>query len=484
MHFRHEQQRPSPSPPTQAVILAGGRGTRLLPLTAALPKPMLAVEGRPFLEYLIGMLRDQGITRVLLLLGYLPEPIVAHFGDGGRFGVAIEYLTSDVDDDTGRRLWLARDRVDPEFLLLYCDNYWPLDLADLWRSYRERGCLAQVVAYRNADGYTRSNLRVGGDGRVEVYDRARQAQGLNGVDIGFILLRREVLDMLPEGANVSFEAEVYPRLVAAGHLAAVVSDHRYYSIGSHDRLELTAAFLRRRPTIFLDRDGTLNRRPPPGDYVLDWRDWSWLPGSLDALRRLSDAGWRILVVTNQPGIGRGMLAPATLDGIHARMLAEARAHGGIIDDILVCPHDRDEGCGCRKPAPGMLIEAQRRFHIDLSRTPLIGDDERDGMAAAAAGCPYHVLEERENLHDCVERLLDGRWAGPWQDNTVSRKSSDLRETEPASCRRHAFGMTRAGANAPKAKAGGRAAIERGIVESPGTFDDAYKSSMETSCRDR
>jgi D-glycero-D-manno-heptose 1,7-bisphosphate phosphatase len=399
------------APPTQAVIFAGGLGSRLRPLTDTLPKPMLRFDGRPFLEYLIGALREQGVRRVLLLLGYLPEVIQDYFGDGSQFGVEIDYQVSAVEDDTGRRLWLARQRLDPHFLLLYCDNYWPLDLAAMWRCYRQSGCQAQVTVYRNRDGYSRSNLRISGDGRVVLYDKSRQAEGLEGVDIGFLLLRRDVVDMLPAGGNASFEKEVYPRLVAARALSAFVTDHRYYSVGSLERLPVTAEFLRCRPTIFLDRDGTLNRRMPPGEYVRSWHTWEWLPGALQALALLHRAGWRTLVVTNQPGIARGHLTMAALEDIHRHMRDEAEAAGGMIEAVLVCPHGWDENCDCRKPRPGMLFQAQHHYHLDLTRTPLIGDDERDGAAAAAAGSPYHVLADGESLLEPVCRLLKGDWAG-------------------------------------------------------------------------
>src|SRR6185369_6652215 len=98
--------------PDQAVILAGGRGTRLLPLTISRPKPMILFHGRPFLEYLIDQLREQGFRRILLLLGYLPEIIMDYFGDGRRFGIQMDYHVTSVDDETGARLRSARDRID------------------------------------------------------------------------------------------------------------------------------------------------------------------------------------------------------------------------------------------------------------------------------------------------------------------------------------------------------------------------------------
>ena len=101
--------------PTQAVILAGGRGTRLAPLTDTCPKPMIQFHGKPFLEYLIEMLKEQGFRRILLLLGYLPEVIQEYFGDGSRWGVSIEYSISPVEDDTGLRVKLAQPKIEPVF---------------------------------------------------------------------------------------------------------------------------------------------------------------------------------------------------------------------------------------------------------------------------------------------------------------------------------------------------------------------------------
>ncbi|HZD39283.1 MAG TPA: nucleotidyltransferase family protein, partial [Terriglobales bacterium] len=109
--------------PRQAVILAGGRGTRLRPLTDTRPKPMVEICGKPFLEYQIEQLRQQGFERVLLLLGYLPEVVKDYFGNGHRWGVEIEYAVTAVDDETGKRVKLAEPLLDSCFLLLYCDNY-------------------------------------------------------------------------------------------------------------------------------------------------------------------------------------------------------------------------------------------------------------------------------------------------------------------------------------------------------------------------
>ena len=392
------------SPPKQAVILAGGKGTRLLPLTATTPKPMILIRDIPFLEHLITSLRNQGIRRILLLLGYLSNKIVDYFGDGNRFDVEISYNISPIEDETGMRLKRAIDKIENIFLFLYCDNYLPFSYKHMWHVFCEQSVPAMVTVYDNADGYSKSNIRISPDGRVEVYDITRTAKNLQGVDIGYMIIERDILNLIPEG-NVSFEKTVYPQLVQDHRLHAYLTYHRYYSVGDFRRLPMTEVFFQRNPAILIDRDGVLNRKMPLGQYVCSWADWEWLDGSLKALKLLHERGYKTILISNQAGIGRGLMTENDLDVIHARMKREAQAAGGTIDAIYVCAHHWDEDCFCRKPKPGMLFMAQKDFHLDLSRTTFIGDDERDGIAAKAAGARWAKVDENQSLYDITRAML-------------------------------------------------------------------------------
>jgi histidinol-phosphate phosphatase family protein len=395
----------TPERPRQAVILAGGRGTRMRPVTDSRPKPMVEFHGRPFLEYLVEMLRDQGFERVLMLLGYLPEVIQDHFGDGSAFGMEVDYSVTSPDDLTVSRVQVVRDRIEKSFLLLYCDNYWPMRMDDMWRRFRELEVPAMVTVYANRDDY-----RPGKDtvlvehGYVRAFDKTKTVSGLRGVEISYAILTRPVLDLLPAEDEL-FELALYPQLARRGELGAYLTDHRYYSAGSLERLPITARFLARRPAVILDRDGTLNHRPPKARYVTRPNEFRWLPGSLEALRLLAEHGYRVVVVSNQAGIGRGAMTEADLAAIHRKMLYEAEQAGGRVHAVYHCPHDWDEGCDCRKPAPGMLFRAQHELDLDLTRTPFIGDDERDAQAADAAGCPAQLVSHEVSLLDLVQRLL-------------------------------------------------------------------------------
>jgi histidinol-phosphate phosphatase family protein len=202
-----------------------------------------------------------------------------------------------------------------------------------------------------------------------------------------------------------FEDAVYPELTRRHELHTFWSEHRYYSVGGHERLPLTKEFLARRPAVILDRDGVLNERPPRAEYVLRADDVRWLPGALESLRLFADAGWRVIVVSNQAGVARGVMTAEAVDAVNEHMRREAEASGGRIDAFYYCPHGWDEGCACRKPRPGLLFQAQRDFQLDLTRTAFVGDDERDREAAVAAGCRPVLLSDDLTLLDATHELL-------------------------------------------------------------------------------
>jgi D-glycero-D-manno-heptose 1,7-bisphosphate phosphatase len=390
--------------PRQAVIVAGGRGSRLGPLTELRPKPMIEVHGRPFLEYLIALLREQGFNEVWLLLGYLPDVVRDYFGDGRGFGLHIRYSITPAEALTVARLKAARSHLDRHFLLMYCDNYWPMVFEPMWRRFVASRAQAMVTVYANKDGYTSDTVKLGPGGYVEMFDRSRTAADLKGTEISYAILGRDLIDSLPSRDQLIEEA-LYPPLAARHELLANVTEHRYYSIGSPDRLSLTEIFLARRPAVILDRDGVLNRRAALGHYVVDVTGFVWLPGALEALRMLREAGYRVIVVTNQAGMARGDVTAEALESIHQTMRTQARAAGGAIDAIYHCPHDWYAGCECRKPRPGLLFQAQRDFALDLTRTYFLGDDERDMQAAAAAGAPGLLVTEDASLLIQTRRLI-------------------------------------------------------------------------------
>jgi histidinol-phosphate phosphatase family protein len=137
---------------------------------------------------------------------------------------------------------------------------------------------------------------------------------------------------------------------------------------------------------FLDRDGVINRKADGDDYITRWEDFHFLPGVADGIKLLNRAGWSVIVISNQRCVAKGLLSVENLEAIHRRMSQELGAAGAKIDGIYYCPHEKDAGCNCRKPEPGMLLEAAKEHQIDLQSSWMIGDSETDIEAGRRAGC--------------------------------------------------------------------------------------------------
>jgi D-glycero-D-manno-heptose 1,7-bisphosphate phosphatase len=141
--------------------------------------------------------------------------------------------------------------------------------------------------------------------------------------------------------------------------------------------------------IILDRDGTINE--DRDDFVKSPEEWIPIPGALEAIARLNHAGWHTVVVTNQSGLGRGLFDMATLNAMHLKMNQMLAKVGGRIDAVFFCPHTPEEGCDCRKPLPGLMLQVGERYGLNLKDVAVVGDSMRDLQAGVSAGCPTHLV---------------------------------------------------------------------------------------------
>lgn len=387
----------------QAVILAGGQGVRMRPFTLTTPKPMIPIYGKPFLEYIINSLKENGIEEVIILTGYLHEKIEYYFKDGEKFGLKIKYSFSPVDNETGTRIRKAKNFLDDTFLLLYSDNYWPLELDQLFKFYKKMDTQALITVYSNIDNYTKNNTLINDRGLVEVYDKSRKTPGLNGVDIGFFILNKKVLNLFPQ-ENFSFEKIILPQLVAKKQLAGFLTYHKYYGLSNLERIPVIEEFFKPKKVILLDRDGVINKKAPKAEYVKNWEEFEFLPGAIDALKLLTEKKYEIIIISNQAGIGRRVMTEEDLKQIHEKFLEICRQEGVNIKGIYYCPHDWDEGCFCRKPKPGMLFKAANDHNFDLTKAIFIGDDERDEQAGKAADCKTILIQRGQSLLDVIGSL--------------------------------------------------------------------------------
>ncbi len=220
----------------QAVILAGGLGTRLGDLTSATPKVMLPFDGKPFLHHVIRLLSNQGIRDLVICTGYLGEKVRDFFGDGHSAGVNIQY--SEEGEKllgTGGALKQALNLLGSYFLVLNGDTYLPIDYHEVEKEYSRAGCKAMVVVYNKMDTLVENNIAIDSHKVVVRYDKKGVSPGLDYVDAGAIMLRKEALDYIPEGIPISLEDGVYRPLVERGELAAFITEQRFYDIGTPEQ---------------------------------------------------------------------------------------------------------------------------------------------------------------------------------------------------------------------------------------------------------
>jgi D-glycero-D-manno-heptose 1,7-bisphosphate phosphatase len=224
----------------QAVIFAGGRGERLRPLTDHLPKPMAPVNGVPFLDYLVKTLDDAGVRKILFLLGYRAETIVNRYGKYLPCGIQVEYSIGTPEDLTGRRLLNAHSYLDDRFLLLYGDNYWPIEIEEMTTLFENNDAPAMTTVFSNKQGTAEygweNNVEVGKEAFVIEYDKKRASKKLNGVDIGYFMIEKKILDPDTPG-NISFEETILASLAKEGKLLAHVTDRQYYYITNMENLK-------------------------------------------------------------------------------------------------------------------------------------------------------------------------------------------------------------------------------------------------------
>jgi D-glycero-D-manno-heptose 1,7-bisphosphate phosphatase len=161
--------------------------------------------------------------------------------------------------------------------------------------------------------------------------------------------------------------------------------------------------------IILDRDGTINE--DRDDYVKSAEEWVPIPGALEAIARLNQAGWNTVIATNQSGLGRGLFDMAALNAMHAKMNTMLAKLGGRIDAVFFCPHIPDEPCECRKPMPGLFVQIGERFSADLSTVPVVGDSLRDLQAGVAVGCRPHLVRTGKG------RLTEAAHVEQWVPDT-------------------------------------------------------------------
>jgi histidinol-phosphate phosphatase family protein len=389
-----------PAQPTQLVILAGGKGTRLREVIGDLPKPLARIDGKPVLEHQIEWARREGIDRILFLTSYQSQLIAEYFGDGSKWGVEFDYVVDEKPLGTAGATCAAFDRLAEEFVLLYGDAILEVNLDRMIRYHQKFA--ADVTLFVHPNDHPQDSDLVELDEerrvrRIHGYPRPPGNPVRNLVNAGLCIVKRQALAPFRGREVCDLGKQVFPEMVDSGVRVFGYPSREYIKdMGTPARLELVSRHYREGriaaqrsgnalPAVFLDRDGTLIRHVDqlnkPGQVQL-------LPGVGVAIKRINDSLFLAVVVTNQPVIARGECSLEQLDSIHAAMEWEIAKSSAHLDAIYFCPHHPDAGypgerldlkidCACRKPKDGMVRQAVADLEIDLARSWIIGDSRTD-----------------------------------------------------------------------------------------------------------
>ena len=393
----------------QAVVLAGGLGTRLGRLTEQEPKPLLDVAGRPFLDWFLANLERYQLDSILVLAGHRGAQI-DDFVRNRRCGVPTSVSIEREPQGTGGALLQVQDQLAPEFLMLNGDSLFDFNYLDL--TVRDtRHSLAALGLRHVPDASRFGAVRL--DGNAVIAFGEKQSSGPGLVNGGVYFLRRELLACVPERA--SLERDVLPNMPRCS-VAGFVYDGFFLDIGTPEayavaQREVPLHF--RRPAAFLDRDGTLNE---DSGYTHRPEDLRWLPEARETIKVLNDLGYLVIVVTNQSGVARGLYREEDVLALHCWMNKDLRSVGAHVDAFYYCPHHPSKGvgeyrreCYCRKPKPGLILSAAQEWSIDMGRSLAVGDKESDREAYRSAGVATIATSLAELSEVAVESQTRDNW---------------------------------------------------------------------------
>ena len=338
----------------KTVIMAGGRGTRIAEFIGNIPKPMIPIKGKPVLEWEIECLRDQGFDDIILTVSHMKEAIISHFGDGGSFGVRIDYFIEETPLGNAGALFRMRDKLTEDFLLLNADSVFDVDFNRFVEFHRQKGGLATLFTHPNDHPYDSGLILTDGDSAVTGWltkEDQRPEWYRNCVNAGLHILSPKLLENMPDTPKVDLDRQILKPLAGTGKMFAYQSPEYVKDMGTPERLRaVTEDFesgivqarnlKRKQKAVFLDRDGTINKYV---GFLRNIDDMELLPGAAEAIRQINKSGYLAIVVTNQPVIARGEVTVPELQEIHNKLETLLGREGAYLDAIYYCPHHPDKG---------------------------------------------------------------------------------------------------------------------------------------------
>jgi D,D-heptose 1,7-bisphosphate phosphatase len=413
----------------KTVIMAGGKGSRIAAVASDIPKPMIPLCGKPILEYQIEDLKKYQLTDIIIVVGYLGHIIKDYFGNGSNFGCNISYFTETEPLGTAGALYKITESLSDDFLLVNGDIIFDIDFSRFIEFHNSHDAMATLAAHPNSHPYDSALLITDNENRIINWLNKEDARQYykNQVNAGLHILSKKILSAVqPASEKIDLDRDILKPGLKLNKIYAYNTPEYIKDMGTPERYAQVSAEIEngmvrnhnlsvKQKAVFLDRDGTINKL---NGFITKPEDFELIEEAAASIRKINNAGYLAIVITNQPVIARGEASLEELDLIHRKMETELGKAGAYIDDIFYCPHHPDKGfpgerpeykidCDCRKPKPGLIIKAAKKYNIDLTNSYMVGDDNRDVEAGQAAGCKTVLLRSDTSLAEFADKLSGG-----------------------------------------------------------------------------
>ena len=415
----------------KVVIIAGGQGTRIASISKEIPKAMIPIAGKPIIEYQIELAKRYGYTEFIFIVGYLGDQIEAYFQDGAKWGISISYFKETQPLGTAGALAFLEKDLTEDFFVFYGDTVMDIDMDRMLHFHKSKKADATLFIHPNDHPYDSDIVDVDENGKVRKFHNKPHPEGFickNLVNAALFIFSPVILKQIEKGVKSHIESKILPKCIDLGlklygylspeYIKDMGTPERYHAVindvisGKVSRLNLMYS----RPAIFLDRDGVITKEV---DLLADIAQLELIDGAAEAINYINKKGYLTVIVTNQPVIARNLCTLDDLEHIHAKMETLLGEKHAYINALYFCPHHPDGGypnerkeykikCECRKPAPGMLLQAAKDWNIDMTNSIMIGDRDSDVKAGENAHLKISIKVEQNKpyaLLDVLKQLI-------------------------------------------------------------------------------
>ena len=402
------------NPIKTAVILAGGKGTRLAEITKNTPKALVEIGGVSVLEHQINFLQKNGIKEVWILLGYLAKEI-QDFVETKERGITVGYKYEQAPLGTAGAIQQLESEMNEDFLVLSGDVMVNFDVQRFAKSHQDKGGIMSLIVHPNDHPFDSDLVEVDAQGKIFSLLQRPHEQGktFRNLSIASVyIFSPKIFKYIPSNKKTDIEKDIIPLLLEAReHIHAYNTPEYIKDMGTPERLKQVRkdyesgkiekiSLQNKRRAIFLDRDGVLNEQI---DQLSDAKDFKIYDFAPEAVKKINQTDFMAIVVSNQPMIAKGFMTEEEEEEMNKKLETRLGEKGAKVDAIYYCPHHPEKGFEgerpalkvareCRKPKPGLLLQAQRDFNINLKESYIIGDQTSDMLAGEKVGCKTVLVE--------------------------------------------------------------------------------------------